>query len=361
MNVRNFLMGNICLLAALGSMQTQAEAAKKNQKNPKHSSCSSSSRSSNDNCCKEVLHDLDKKFACDKAHVISSVPAVIDKPGKWCVKKDLVYKGSGTAITITANNVTLNFNNHSLTLENPSAIGVYANTVQELTVLNDIIKSTTISTNPISRAFYILNCEKVTLDNIFTANTFYGVDAVNSKDVFVTHSRFKDHIGGTDTASSGSIRVENCNAVVVEESTFSGAGKGSGQNNPSRQIVFRGTSTACRISNCEFAGVEQAVGGFGIDGLIVENCVMQTALVKFPEDPSSPLTLFLPLIQLSTSSAGEILASNVTVRNCVLNGNLVYTPDCLDPESPTCTVDGGFQYPIYIGQAHAILIDSCEI
>ncbi|MCE5294623.1 MAG: right-handed parallel beta-helix repeat-containing protein, partial [Chlamydiales bacterium] len=102
-------------------------------------------------------------------------------------------------------------------------------------------------------------------------------------------------------------------------------------------------------------------GGFGIDGLIVENCVMQTALVKFPEDPSSPLTLFAALIQLGNGSGNEILASNVTVRNCVLNGNLVYTPDCLDPESPTCTVNAGYQRPIYIGQAHAILIDRCEI
>lgn len=369
------IIANLCLLAVFGSMQPQLNAAshvEKHERQHKHFSSSSSHhkdenrRKKTSKCCKKIvrkLNKIEKKFGCDETHIICSVPTVIDRPGKWCVKEDLVYNGSGSAITITASNVTLNFHNHSLTLTNTSAVGVFAQDVQELTIENDIIQSRTISTDPLSAAFYLVNCEKITLDNIFTANTFFGVHAVNTRDLFVTHSRFKDHIGGGDIPDllSGGLNADACSAVVVEESTFSGAGEGFFQGNGSSQTIFRGGSTACRISNCEFAGVEGAVRGFGVDGLVVENCVTQTAAGKRLTDDPSSFSAFLPLIQLGSGLIDVgIQASNVTVRNCLLNGNLAFSTECLDL-SPNCTVEASFQVPISIGQANMILLDNCEI
>ena len=323
----------------------------------RHEKCKKSEHKSRD--CKQ-----DKNKGCDEVHVICSVPAVIDKPGKWCVKNDLVYDGSGSAITIAASNVTLNFHNHSLTLTNPAAVGVFAQSIQEIVVENDIIQSSAISTNPASKAFYFVNCEKVTLNNIFTANTFFGIHAVNTSDLLVTHSRFKDHIGGGSTIDlfSGGIRADACNAVVVEESTFSGAGKGSSEGNISSQTIFRDGSTACRISKCEFAGVEGAVFGFGVDGLLIEDCVTQTAARA-----ASTTLRFLPVMQFGSGViATPLQTSNVTVKNCLLNGNAVVDysacrPNFLNPESLNCSpIEGNLQIAIAVGQASMILIDNCE-
>ena len=55
-----------------------------------------------------------KAESCEDYYVIDKVPAFIDKPGKWCVKKNLKFTGTGNAITVTANNVTLNFGDHNL-------------------------------------------------------------------------------------------------------------------------------------------------------------------------------------------------------------------------------------------------------
>jgi len=167
--------------------------------------------------------------------------------------------------------------------------------------------------------------------------------------------------GGTEGVDSSSIRVEGSSALVVEESTFSGAGAGVAQGSGSTKIAFVNGCTACRISNCEFDGVEGAIAGFGIDGLIVENCVMQTAPGQPPSEEGT-IPGFLPLIQLgSTLGTREIQASNVTVRNCVLNGNFDISPACYPTPTEDCTFTASFQFPIYIGQASAILIDSCQI
>lgn len=293
-----------------------------------------------------------KNIDCDEVHVISRVPAVIDRPGKWCVNEDLVYNGTGAAITITASNVTLNFHNHSLTLTNPSAVGVLALSIKELVVENDIIQSSLISTNPLSAAFHLLNCEKVTLNNIFTANTFFGIHAVNTRDLFVTHSRFRDHIGGGDTFDllSGALRADTCNAVVVEQSTFNGAGRGFSEGNSSSQVLFRDGCTACRISNCEFENIENAVLGLSVDGLVIENCVTQTAERL---DTSNLQIFFLPVIQLGNASPGmDIVASNVTIRNCLLNGSF---------DQNSTTPNFNFQAPINLGKSSIILIDKCEM
>lgn len=77
---------------------------------------------------------------------IASVPAVITRPGLYCLKRDLAFTGSsGAAITIEANNVTLDLNGFRLggggggsgTL----ASGVYATDRRNITIRNGIIRA----------------------------------------------------------------------------------------------------------------------------------------------------------------------------------------------------------------------------
>lgn len=310
-----------------------------------------------------LSQEIDKVIPCGEVHVIDSVPALVDQPGKWCVKEDLVYTGSGHAITVTASNVTLNFNNHSLTLTNPGAQGIFAENISELTIQNDIIQASAVSANPSSVAIQLIGCEKVTLDAIFTANTYFGLYAVECNDVFVSDSHFKDHIGGGGTLDllSAAIRSDATDALVVDNSVFTGAGSGAFQGNGSAQIILRDASSACRISSCEFSDVEGSILIIQAYDVLIEDCIMQTA----PTEPNFNAR-FQPAVQLGTQTApflGE--AVNITMRGCLLRGNLAFGPTCLpvvtNPATFPCTpVSGIAQFGLTASRGRNILIEECD-
>ncbi len=265
-------------------------------------------------CCKKIKKELCKierdLTACGRTIVIDSVPFTADRSGKYCVKNDLVFAGPGNAITITANNVTINFHNNSLTLNDPSAVGIYANGVSELTIENDIIQTPVVSTVITSAAIQLVGCTKVTLDNIFTLNTFYGVLIQgSSSDIFVTHSQFKDHVGGggTTATSSWGIQANASNSIVIEESTFSGIGPTQGVNNTAGQILFNNGCTDCRVSNCQFSNCDLAVFLRVINGAIIENCTFQSAL-----------TAAFTLIQVGSGSG---IANDIIIKNSTFVSN----------------------------------------
>ena len=240
---------------------------------------------------------------CGPIHVIRKVPITIRKSGKYCVKKDLIFDGPGVAITVTANNVTINFNNHSLTINDSSAVGVLASGVREFTIENDIIQTPTVSTIITSAAIQLTNCEKVALKNIFTLNTFFGVSIQNSDTVSITQSKFKDHIGGGAGANASfAISVGSSNNVVIEKSTVTGLSPNQGNNNIAGTIVFFGCID-CRVSNCQFTNAE-LLAAEKITGLIVENCTFE-----------QPATGFFSLLQLGLTLA-DAIANDVIVRGC---------------------------------------------
>ena len=73
-----------------------------------------------------------------RAEDIKSCPVTITKPGHYNVTQDLVCSASGSAITISADNVTLDLHGHSL-LGSPAGIGVYVGAQQNVTVENGSI------------------------------------------------------------------------------------------------------------------------------------------------------------------------------------------------------------------------------
>jgi hypothetical protein len=72
---------------------------------------------------------------------ITSVPITISTPGKYVLKKDLTLNSGGTAITVTASNVTINLNGFTL-IDGPvpnQNIGVNADGVDNLIIQNGTI------------------------------------------------------------------------------------------------------------------------------------------------------------------------------------------------------------------------------
>jgi len=195
--------------------------------------------------------------------------------------------------------VTINFNNHSLFLTNPAATGIYAEDVEEITILNDKISTPNVSDSETSYAIHFVGVTKATIDNIFTENTLFGVGLDNCEDVLETNSHHSNHIGsdlgtGVITSDSQAISLDN---VVFEgnsgENQFASAG-----------IAFLGGSNYS-VTNSKFDDVDLGLFSL-VNGLIIDNCLF-----------TAPSTSFFNAIQLggTTSSANDTIIRNTTVIN----------------------------------------------
>lgn len=207
-------------------------ADKNDSKHKKHCSSSRSNSSSSETTCKKNCNDSkkckkddkvycvekDKCKECDKPKVIHKVPVIISKPGKYCVTEELLYKGSETAITIAANNVTLDLAHHDLIIRHPSAIGISIIGVREVVVKNDAIKFTPkfdehqICGNTVTGVL-IRNSSKVLLDHLYIKNISQAILIDSSDDITVKNS----HI---ENACTFGIRSLDSRGLVLENITF---------------------------------------------------------------------------------------------------------------------------------------------
>lgn len=229
-----------------------------------------------------ILRLLQEEFPCNPPIAITSVPVTITEPGKYCVKQDLVYNGSGAAITVTANNVTINFHNHSLTLNNSGAQGVLVESltstpVREFVLENDIIQGSSLFKTATSAAVSLVNVDKATLRNIYTFNTTKGVEIQNSTDVLVENSLLSNHEGLSvpTTASIGAgILIDSSISVTVDGCDFEGAGLSpvTNLNEASNALLVQGTSQDILVKNSTFNNWLNTLTISQVTGMIVENC-----------------------------------------------------------------------------------------
>lgn len=99
------------------------------KKSCKKSCCKKRCDSSSDYCeeRRDSKRDHCRKNKCDcKPTPISCVPITITESGRYCVTRNLIYEeaGAGAAITIAADDVSIDFNSHSLLLKDGAATGV---------------------------------------------------------------------------------------------------------------------------------------------------------------------------------------------------------------------------------------------
>ncbi|MCE5294267.1 MAG: right-handed parallel beta-helix repeat-containing protein [Chlamydiales bacterium] len=262
----------------------------------------------------EILTFLENQFPCDNVQVINNVPVIINASGKYCVTKELLYSGTGAAITVTADNVSINFHNHSLTLTDPNAQGVVAQNVSEFTLENDIIQGSSIFRTATSAAVRLSGVQKATLTNIYTKNTTRGVDIVDSTDVHVRLSKFEAHEGRAQavfpspatlagTGDGGGVWIVDSNGVSVDTSSFVGADLGFDASRSSFAMHVEGASRNIQVSNSTFNNWLGTFHILNVTGMIIDHC----------QAVASPISNF-NLIQMGSCDEAEH-ANDVIIKN----------------------------------------------
>lgn len=197
---------------------------------------------------------------------ITSLPAVISTQGTWCLRQDLTtHVSSGTAITIAANNVTLDCNDYKIgglfagaaTL----ATGVAAQNRQNITVRHCSIRGFLVGLS-------LAGVESggiVVEDNRFDGVTGIAVQ-VRGSDSVVRRNMVRN-TGGSTSQPGTATAIETSGEVDILDNTIAGAmavpdGSGRGEAYGIRTAFLRGTVAGNRIRNLVASG---PIGGsFGI-------------------------------------------------------------------------------------------------
>lgn len=203
-----------------------------------------------DDSCQDILNKfsqvkdlLDESLPIDTLFIVDSLPINLSQPGKYTVLQDLTYSGSGPAITVSGNNISINFHNHSLTLDNDDAIGIYAANINEFSLDNDLIDG-----KP-ALSVHLVNVNKGELNNIYTTNK---VTIEQSSDVAIRFSHF---------ATSDGVAIINSSHITIDSCTFHEDG-----------IFIDGPSHEVILKNSTFSNCLNAICAQKVEGLIIENC-----------------------------------------------------------------------------------------
>lgn len=217
----------------------------------------------------------------DQLLIINRLPYTVSEPGTYTVLRNLTYNGTGPAITVTANNVSINFQNHTLTLNNSQAIGVYAEKVSEFILENNIVQGASYA------GVHLVDVSKAAINNLYTTNNPYGALFENCDDVQLFNSQF--------TGDSG-VWVNSSSHVQVDACTFSGSGTAVG-------LHVEGSSGDVIVSNTNFSNYLSTLYIAQVDGMVIDHC-------QATASPASNQSL----VQLgtSTTSANDIIIKNST-------------------------------------------------
>ncbi len=324
----NFLKISISLLAALGTVDAS---------NRSDSSCDvckevSELDSEASSFCHDVKKDIDKVFealentiGCDATMAISEVPVVISQPGKYCVTQDLVYNGSLAAITVTANNVSINFYNHSLTLTNENAQGIFVQNASEFTLENDIIQGSSLFQTDTSAAIYLSNVSKAHLVNLYTMNTTKGIWIQNSSDVLIERSFLEAHESSdfippvapfattSNPNNGGGVRIENSSGITVDKTVFLAP---TLEDQYQTDVAFYVVgSSNITLKNSQIYNWLSSIDALSVDGFLIEGC--EAIANVYSENH---------LVQLGDVAAGSV-AHDIIIRNSIFNKALSEAPD----------------------------------
>ena len=166
--------------------------------------------------------------------VISSLPAVIDTQGIWCLTHDLgTAITTGEAITIDTNNVTIDCNGFKIG-GLAAGVGTQAHGIEALDRANATIRNCNI------RGFYRGVFLKggtghLVEDNRFDANTLSAV-LVDGDGIVVQRNRIFDT--GPSTVSAMAIAVYAIGGVDVVDNTISGVVAATGGNGDARGVFL---------------------------------------------------------------------------------------------------------------------------
>ena len=251
------------------------------------------------------LQAKDCKTCCPPTR-ICHVPYKIEKSGKYCVNKDLVYTGHGRAIEVNADNVTIHFNNHNLTLTQPDATGIFAVGVSELLVDNDKIAFTAPLANVTGSLIHLEEVNKATFDNLFLENAARAIFADRCSDIHLINSQVRECTAANiDVEATSGFVVDNCNFYNTALSELDLAG-----------LYFNADSENCRITNSQMYNSD--IFGRQVKNFLVDN------VSSVLDDPA----YIFSLCQVGSATAD--LSTNAIVRNSLFTNDSAEDAFCLD-------------------------------
>lgn len=221
------------------------------------------------------------------------IPITIQQPGEYILEKNISYNGAGAAITIAADNVTLNVKNFSLQLTNPKATGIVVNGVSEIVIKSDAIINTS-KQSQTGNGIRVSNANNVLIENISTENHFNGLSISHSSDVSILHSQF------LNPTNTGAIVIGSTN-VQFDGCRFAGSAKNG--------LRFTGANQDCSLLNSEFPSAQFSnLLVQRMKGMNVDNC----SFTNTSGDPSKA-----NLVQYGDVGPLQI-ATNVIFTNCTI-------------------------------------------
>lgn len=239
--------------------------------------------------------------ACHTIIPITCLPYTIRESGKYCLARNLTFDQAGAAaIIIEANNVTLNFNNHTLTIA-AAATGVLV-IGNEVSIENDAILCVPTSSDPASIGIHIFETEKITLDGMFIVGFNNGVLIEDSQDIMIKNSRM-------NLSNENGISVNESHAITVYNSSFTENGQG---------LLFDQESSDCLVS--KVIETNAFLGSFirWVHGITIEDSIFEINNIVNPFN----------CLQFGSTEELDAQAYDVIIRNCqFINRNQITAQD----------------------------------
>jgi len=198
------------------------------------------------------------------AGFIDAVPATITTQGVWCLRKDLgTAMASGAAITIAANNVTIDCNDFKIgglaAGAGTQAVGIQVDGKQNATIRNCAIRG-------FHRGSVLSGGGHAVVDSRFDDNTSFGIYVFGDNAV-VRNNRVMNTGGATgggmwDNIAIG-IYIESAYAATIHDNVVEGVVATEGGNGWAYGIIattVTGTVKGNSIATVAADGTGQAVG-----------------------------------------------------------------------------------------------------
>jgi len=249
-------------------------------------------------CCRSESdsyeeHNRSKNKCSCKPKRISNVPITITKSGRYCVTRNLQYDDDLVAITIKANNVSIDFNQFNLSLTNGAAIGVSGIGFQNIEIKNGTIelKTDVIPTAITSAAILFDNIVKVTIDNIVTNNNFSGIVINRSEGILITNVTQKNHERSGLSDRPASISITDSFDIIIRDSAMSARPSPSSSFTNSNGIVIA-TSQNIIIQDINMNNVDGGIYLRGTNNVNIDK--LNVSLT--PSNPFNFITIGSPTL-----------------------------------------------------------------
>jgi len=321
-----------------------------------------------------VLDSLEERFPETGATHISHLPFLIDRPGRYYITENLAYTEAESAITVIADNVKIDCNNHALTLQNDAAKGIWAHNVTNLTIENAIIHGVGLS------GISFEDVTKASIQNLYAYNLKQGITLQNSQNVHILQALL----------GSG-VRIEGSDSIFVETSSFEGEAE-----NEAHALLVTQDAKNIYVTDCTFSNWISTISLEHVTGLFIDNIVARASplstknLVQLgtsqtqANDVQIKNSSFIQangssgfdglffvnghtarldnvIVDICSTNQDSYLASAIHI-GCAINGTVVCNPELSysDLHATGCIIKGAFPYGLHIEKGSFITFDESK-